>query len=106
MDSNSKLKKNKNSQTQEHQKTVDWPRSTEPLLDPSSDSFLFTVHLRRAAHPYPLKPFSRAVAGLNLQQPTVKALITALNEFSEVRLLHNLLVELLLIAILHSLRRT
>lgn len=56
----------------------EWPRSNENLE--SSDSFLFTVHLRSNGHPYPLKPFSRAVAGLNLPLPSVKALVNAMND--------------------------
>ena len=59
-----------------------WPRSSDVIRSNSNidaDSYLFTVHLQsRSTHPYPLKPFSRAVAALNLQ-PRVQDIVNALN---------------------------
>jgi hypothetical protein len=57
-----------------------WPRSSDVIRSNiDADSYLFTVHLQsRSAHPYPLKPFSRAVAALNLQ-PNVQEIVKALN---------------------------
>jgi hypothetical protein len=57
-----------------------WPRSSDVIRSNiDADSYLFTVHLQsRSAHPYPLKPFTRAVAALNLQ-PKVQEIVKALN---------------------------